>query len=318
MPHKLQIRHPQGQERLEVQPDSVLGDFIELLSQKCGISPSRLQISFGFPKPSALVGASPDDLTTSLIPKGECVTVCESQEPTLLLPQDARPPEAAPQALARPAPPGFAPALTNSGRAVRRVVDADNSCLFTSVGYVLNRDRVSGTALRGVVAAEILARPEEFPEVVLEMEPHKYTQWIQNPEKWGGAIELNCLSEHFSTVIVAWNIQTLRPDRYGEGKGYHQCAHLVYDGLHYDALALNPLEGDDAPPEEFDLTLFNPADLYMEKVCEELVGKMQMQKQFTDIANFTLRCLVCQQGLVGQKEAREHAQATGHQNFSEY
>lgn len=35
-----------------------------------------------------------------------------------------------------------------------------------------------------------------------------------------------------------------------------------------------------------------------------------------DIANFTLRCGVCQIGLKGEKEAVEHAKATGHTNFS--
>eukprot|EP00959_Pyramimonas_sp_CCMP1952_P074700 1560630-Pyramimonas_sp.AAC.1 len=41
-------------------------------------------------------------------------------------------------------------------------------------------------------------------------------------------------------------------------------------------------------------------------------------KQFTDTANFALRCAVCQQGLKGQKEAVEHAKTTGHGNFCEY
>ena len=41
-------------------------------------------------------------------------------------------------------------------------------------------------------------------------------------------------------------------------------------------------------------------------------------RQFTDTANFTLRCGVCQLGIVGEKEAVEHAKATGHQRFSEY
>ena len=30
---------------------------------------------------------------------------------------------------------------------------------------------------------------------------------------------------------------------------------------------------------------------------------------FTDVANFTLRCLVCQKGLKGQGDAVEHAKA---------
>ena len=41
-------------------------------------------------------------------------------------------------------------------------------------------------------------------------------------------------------------------------------------------------------------------------------------RQYTDTTNFTLRCSVCQIGVRGEKEAMEHAQATGHANFSEY
>ena len=41
-------------------------------------------------------------------------------------------------------------------------------------------------------------------------------------------------------------------------------------------------------------------------------------RQFTDTANFTLRCGVCQIGVRGEKEAVEHAKATGHQRFGEY
>uniref|UniRef100_A0A7N2M8F0 OTU1-like C-terminal C2H2-type zinc finger domain-containing protein n=1 Tax=Quercus lobata TaxID=97700 RepID=A0A7N2M8F0_QUELO len=45
---------------------------------------------------------------------------------------------------------------------------------------------------------------------------------------------------------------------------------------------------------------------------------LKLKRRFTDTANFTLRCGVCQIGVIGQKEAVEHAQATGHVNFQEY
>ena len=41
-------------------------------------------------------------------------------------------------------------------------------------------------------------------------------------------------------------------------------------------------------------------------------------RQFTDTANFTLRCKDCQIGVKGEKEAVAHAKATGHANFGEY
>ncbi len=40
-------------------------------------------------------------------------------------------------------------------------------------------------------------------------------------------------------------------------------------------------------------------------------------RQFTNVHQFALRCLVCGQGLVGQEDALQHAAATGHINFGE-
>jgi hypothetical protein len=49
-----------------------------------------------------------------------------------------------------------------------------------------------------------------------------------------------------------------------------------------------------------------------------LVEACHAARQFTDIANFALRCGVCQIGIKGEREAAEHAKATGHTRFSEY
>lgn len=94
---------------------------------------------------------------------------------------------------------------------------------------------------------------------------------------------------------------------------------LIYDGLHYDALAMSPAEG---APEEFDQTIFpvnhNRSIGPAEGLALNLVREAQRKRSYTDTANFTLRCGVCQIGVIGQKEAVEHAQATGHVNFQEY
>lgn len=52
--------------------------------------------------------------------------------------------------------------------------------------------------------------------------------------------------------------------------------------------------------------------------CSLQVRSFHQARQFTDTANFTLRCGVCLVGIKGEKEAVEHAKQTGHQNFSEY
>ena len=57
-----------------------------------------------------------------------------------------------------------------------------------------------------------------------------------------GRLQLASLScapcRHFSTEVAAYDIQTRRCDVYGQGEGYRDRVMLIYDGLHYDALAL--------------------------------------------------------------------------------
>ncbi|GAY59365.1 hypothetical protein CUMW_193980 [Citrus unshiu] len=85
-------------------------------------------------------------------------------------------------------------------------------------------------------------------------------------------------------------------------KKYSERVMLIYDGLHYDALAISPFEG---APEEFDQTIFpvqkgrtiGPA----EDLALKLVKEQQRKKTYTDTANFTLCYGVCQIGVIGQK-----------------
>ncbi|KAI5334018.1 hypothetical protein L3X38_024151 [Prunus dulcis] len=92
--------------------------------------------------------------------------------------------------------------------------------------------------------------------------------------------------------------------RSGEEK-YSERALLIYDGLHYDALALmvigfciilsqmSPFEG---APEEFDQTIFAVKDSTIgpvEGLALNLVKEEQSKRRYTDTANFTLCCGVC-------------------------
>ena len=64
--------------------------------------------------------------------------------------------------------------------------------------------------------------------------------------------------------------------------------------------------------------LFATDDEVVMQKAIQFVQSENSAKKFTDLSNFTLRCLVCQIGLKGQKEAIEHAKQTNHNNFSEY
>ncbi|KAL1811464.1 hypothetical protein DCAR_0623604 [Daucus carota subsp. sativus] len=205
------------------------------------------------------------------------------------------------------------------GTIVRRVIPSDNSCLFNAVGYIMEHDKHKAPELRQVIAATVASDPKKYSEAFLGKPNEEYCAWILNPEKWGGAIELSILAEYYGREIAAYDIQTTRCDLYGQGKNYQERVMLIYDGLHYDALAMSPSDG---APEEFDQTIFavrNDRTLGpVEGLTLNLVKEQQRKRSYTDTANFTLRCGVCQIGVIGQKEAVQHAEATGHVNFQEY
>ncbi|ELR18338.1 deubiquinating enzyme, putative [Acanthamoeba castellanii str. Neff] len=222
--------------------------------------------------------------------------------------------------------------LNTEGEVIRRVVAANNHCLFTSLGYVLeDHNRDAGLKLRQVIADVVKSDPETYNAVFLDQSNEDYVKFILNPESWGGAIELSILCKYYQTEIAAVDVQSLRTDVYGQGEGYPEARPtlapmgrndltllvinrlftcrvlLLYDGIHYDPLALT---FDASLPEECDVTVFSVDDDYV-------MAKARAKKKFTDTARFTLQCMICYEGLTGQQAAVAHAQKTGHTNFGE-
>ncbi|XP_076924253.1 OVARIAN TUMOR DOMAIN-containing deubiquitinating enzyme 2-like [Bidens hawaiensis] len=205
------------------------------------------------------------------------------------------------------------------GNIVRRVIPSDNSCLFNAFGYVMDHDKNKTPELQQVIAATVASDLTKYSEAFLGKPNEEYCAWILNPEKWGGAKGVTILADYYGREIAAYDIQTTRCDLYGQEKRYRERVMLIYDGLHYDALAVSPTDG---APEEFDQTIFAVnSDRTIgthESLALNLVKDQQRKRSYTDTANFTLRCGVCQIGVIGQKEAVEHAQVTVHVNFQEY
>jgi len=155
-----------------------------------------------------------------------------------------------------------------------------------------------------------------YSEAYLDKSNVEYQKWIMDKDTWGGAIELSILTLYYKTEITVFDIQTQRIDKYGEGCGYRQRVMLIYDGIHYDPLALTypGLEDD----EVIDQTVFPVTDDISLVKAHNVASEAHKKRQFTNVAKFTLRCIVCQQGLIGESEAMQHAKQTGHINFSEY
>lgn len=84
----------------------------------------------------------------------------------------------------------------------------DNSCLFRAFGTAcLPGDDQSMTELRSVVATAIQEDPETYSKVVLEQDPDDYCRWIQTPDAWGGAIEMQILAKYFGIDICSVDVQ---------------------------------------------------------------------------------------------------------------
>jgi len=164
------------------------------------------------------------------------------------------------------------------------VVNADNSCLFTSLGYLFERDRQRGNQLRKVVSDLIKQDEETYSSTFLGKSPQEYCKWIQNKDSWGGAIELAILSHYYRSEICVFDTQTLRKDLYGQDSNYTNRVYLIYDGSHYDPLALS--FAPDAP-EEVDITIFLPQDTSFCTKVSSLVEQYHCKKMFTDTTNFS-------------------------------
>ena len=214
---------------------------------------------------------------------------------------------------------------------ILREIPDDNSCLFNSIGYVLeNLCLYKAQQLRDskrkkffillfdfflVVAEYILGRPLIYTTAVLGQKPTDYARWIRQSDKWGGAIELSIFSEIYGVEIASFDVQTGRMDLFGEGRGFPNRVYLQYTGIHYEAFAQTPKP---SAPQSQDTTIFSSNDFEILEQVRELVQVAKAAHRYTDTTNFALRCNDCQIGIKGQTEAQKHAQQTGHFNFIEY
>lgn len=84
---------------------------------------------------------------------------------------------------------------------MRRVIKADNSCLFNAVAYNLERTRSAASRLRRVVKDTVEADPVTFNDGLLGKANNDYQNWIMNMDHWGGPIELVILAKYFPCLL---------------------------------------------------------------------------------------------------------------------
>ncbi|OQO01745.1 hypothetical protein B0A48_12782 [Cryoendolithus antarcticus] len=202
-----------------------------------------------------------------------------------------------------------------------RIMPDDNSCLFRALSSALLGPSLDGmTELRSIVAQTIASNPDLYSTAVLERPPDDYCKWIQNPDSWGGGIELAILSQEFGVEVCSVNVQDGRVDRFNEGQST-RCI-LVYSGIHYDVLAATPYAGADPEHDRkvFEVLRMEEGEAMDGGVLEaakELCKVLRERHYFTDTKGFDVKCNVCGQSGKGEKWAVTHANGTGHVDFGE-
>jgi ubiquitin thioesterase OTU1 len=196
---------------------------------------------------------------------------------------------------------------------IRREVDADNSCLFSSVAYLLDRAKFGETSslkFRQIIIDYL--DDNKFDETLLDQPKSKYIEFIQNPKNWGGALEVKMFSEIFKTQIVCIDVKTNRADIYGEDKMYAQRIYLLYNGIHYDPLVMNLDLGADPST---DITIFSSNDNETFDMMKCLLLEYKNQGDYVEF--YCLECKSCPEKFKNEDEAVEHSINHNHWEFNQ-
>ncbi|XP_077337325.1 ubiquitin thioesterase OTU1 [Lithobates pipiens] len=297
---RLRCKTRQGTHLLQGLTDvSSVRELQELITGVSGISGPTQRVMVGYPPASLDLSDADAPLRELPIKSGDTLVVEEDKSRNATVVKQYVNDQTLPRA------PAF----------VRRVVPADNSCLFTSVYYVVEGgvyDPACAPDMRSLIAEIVASDPTSYSEAVLGKSNEEYCLWIRRDDTWGGAIEVSILSKFYQCEICVVDTQTVRIDRFGEDAGYTRRVFLIYDGIHYD-----PLQRQFPDPSMPPMTIFSTTDDGALVQALELADEARKKRKFTDVNRFALRCMVCQKGLTGQSAARDHAKETGHTNFGE-
>jgi ubiquitin thioesterase OTU1 len=199
---------------------------------------------------------------------------------------------------------------------IRRYVDSDNSCLFSSVSYLIDRinfNENSKMIYRLMIADYI--QDNNIDEYILGMSKKKYREQIIQPNTWGGAIELNIFSHIFKIQIASMDVQSGRVDIFGELEEYDRRIYVIYNGTHYDPLVMNLYESTSS---ETDVTIFTPEDYENFVMFKEYVQSFKNKGECINLSNMSnIKCNICTEEFFNNNIALKHGQEYGHWDFKQ-
>ena len=199
---------------------------------------------------------------------------------------------------------------------IRRYVDADNSCLFSSIAYLTDKKNfgeMSSAYYRNMIVEFLFNN--EFDEALLGGTKSDYIDEIANPNKWGGGIEIKIFSEILELEIGVVDVQTNRIDVFGQDKSYKSRIYLLYNGVHYDPLVMN---FDETSEPDSDITIFDSEDNKVSESFKNLIKMYNVKGDFVDFSKLvSLECVDCNEKFLNEELATNHARKSDHWNFKQ-
>lgn len=267
--YTLKVKTKRGQQLLDgLDADSTVGELKKRLNELTEIPETNLHILTGFPPKKLDISILESTIKAVGVVNGDTLIVEEKAATSTSGNPNAavRDQEAADQELAQ-----SLAAAENSefnGILMKKVVPADNSCLFTSIGkwgplrlelttirkdtythflslsgYVLNGtvDTDIGAFMRQIIAQHVANDKATYTEAMLGRPNLEYCEWILRLDSWGGAIEVSILSSFYGMEICVVDIINAIIIRFGEDQNYGTRAFLLFDGIHYDPLYMESI-----------------------------------------------------------------------------
>lgn len=239
-PLALKVKTKNGQQIINtLTPESTIIELKRLLSNVSKIPINRLHALSGYPPKILDFTRDTVQLVNCGIKSGDTLILEEKPESE----QPSQPSGCTTKDITPSQPLEEVPAIVQ-GILMKHIVPADNSCLFTSINYVLSGkvDDTVAPFMRKLIAETITNAKEIYSEAILGKPVQDYCAWIQDDNSWGGAIELAILSNHYGVEIAVVDTINAIINRFGEDQNYPHRVFLMFDGIHYDPLYLEPFD----------------------------------------------------------------------------
>tara|TARA_B110000908_G_C10069664_1_gene364497 strand:- start:117 stop:722 length:606 start_codon:yes stop_codon:yes gene_type:complete len=195
----------------------------------------------------------------------------------------------------------------------RRNVDEDNSCLFSSIGYLLDDKFDENTKLKYRQLLINYLENIEIDIATLGTSKESYINSMLNVNTWGGAIELNLFSELYQTEVVSFDIKSNRADIFGQDKNYINRIFVLYNGVHYDPLVMATSEDTNG-----DIKIFDTSDDNILINFKTFVNTLKKKGEYVDLSNsLNLKCTNCGNIYQSQEDALTHGVNYDHWNFEQ-